>query len=58
MSKMTYVTYKGRLSMFAVKNAVVFVISFLITLLSCLINIIVLTLHHGEWLMHFPNRYS
>ncbi len=47
MSKMTYVTYKGRLSMFAVKNAVVFVISFLITLLSCLINIIVLTLHHG-----------
>ncbi len=47
MNQMTFVTFRGRQSTFAVKNMVVLLLSFIITLLSCIINAIILTIHYG-----------
>lgn len=48
MNSMTFVTYRGKLNTFCAKNMVVLVMSFLIALLSCLINVIILTAYYGD----------
>ena len=50
MHDMTFTTYYGHLHMFAKKNQVVLVVCFLLTFLSCFINVCILSLYHGSML--------
>lgn len=43
MNQLTYTAYRGRYQLFAVKNTVVFTVSLLITLCSCLIDVLVIS---------------
>lgn len=45
--EMTFVTFRGRYNIFVIKNIVVLIVSFLISLMSCISNIIVLIIRFG-----------
>lgn len=47
MNQLTYTAYRGRYQLFAVKNTVVFIVSLLITLCSCLIDALVISWRMG-----------
>lgn len=47
MNQLTYTTYKGRLHLFSVKNKIVFLVSILITVFSCIIDAVIISWHFG-----------